>query len=126
MSKKKKSLIVLSSILAVILLLGLFYKFLFKRVDVSKIDSDCEFLRTILREGSVDISKTIDEGLDLDQLIEEIKEAYAKDVKKTKLFMKINENGIASNRFALCISDVFEKRLTRPNGHLSGTSPYGT
>ena len=126
MSKKKKSLIVLSSILAVILLLGLCYKFFYKRVDVSKIDSDCEFLRTILSEASIDISKSIDEGLDLDQLIADIKDAYAKDVKKNKLWMKINENGIASNRFALCISDVFEKRLTRPNGHLSATSPYGS
>ncbi len=126
MLKKKKLLIVLSSILAVILILGIYYKFLFKRVDVSKIDSDCEFLRTILSEASIDISKSIDEGLDLDQLIADIKNAYAKDVKKHKLWMNINENGIASNRFALCISDVFKKKLTRPNGHLSATSPYGT
>ena len=126
MLKKKKSLIVLSSVLAVILILGVIYKFLFKRVDVSKIDSDCEFLRTILSEASIDISKSIDEGLDIDQLIADIKDTYAKDVKTKKLWMKINENGIASNRFALCISNVFAKTLTRPNGHLSATSPYGT
>ncbi len=126
MVKRKKLLIVLSSLLLVILLFGAYYKFLYKRVDVSKIDSDCEFLRTILSEASIDISKTIDDGLDIDELIEEIKDAYAKDVKKHKLYMKINENGIAANRFALCVSNVFAEKLTRPNAHLSITSPYGT
>ena len=126
MLKRKKLLIVLSSLLLVILLCGLYYKLLFKRVDPSKIDADCEFLKNILSEASIDISQTIDEGLDLDQLIEDIKNTYADDVKKNKLWMKINENGIATNRFAQCINTVFGKTLTRKNAHLSITSPYGT
>ena len=124
MKNKKKFLIVFSSILFVILLLGVCYKFLYKRVDISKIDSDCEVLRKIFSEASIDIAQSIDEGLDIDETIEEIKQLYAEDVKKKKLYMQINENGIAANRFAWSISTVLAKKLTHPNGHLSITSPY--
>lgn len=112
--------------LAIINLLFVFYKFFFKRVDVTKIDSDLEKLSSVFSDSSVDIAQSIDEGLDLDAMIEEIKKEYAKSVKKNKLYMSINENGIAENRLATCISQVLSKNLTRPNGHLYFTSPYET
>ena len=45
-------------------------------VDLNAIDVDCEYLKTIFEEASVDISKTIDEGLDSAKLIEDIKAEY--------------------------------------------------
>ena len=107
--------------LAIIILLFVFYKFFFKRVDVTKIDSDLEKLSSVFSDSSVDIAQSIDEGLDLDAMIEEIKKEYAKSVKKHKLYMSINENGIAENRLATCISEVLSKNLTRPNGHVSNS-----
>lgn len=112
--------------LFVIIFLFVFYKFFFKRVDVTKINSDLEKLSSVFSDSSVDIAQSIDEGLDLDAMIAEIKNEYAKSVKKNKLFMSINENGIAENRLATCISQVLSKNLTRPNGHLNFTSPYET
>lgn len=112
--------------LGIIVILFVFYAFCFKRVDVNKIDGDLEKLSGVFRESSVDIAQSIDEGLDLDALLAEIKKEYAKSVKKHKLFMSINENGIAENRLATCISQVLSKSLTHPNGHLYFTSPYET
>jgi hypothetical protein len=110
----------------IILLLFVFYAFFFKRVDISKIDSDLEKLSTVFSDSAVDIAQSIDEGLDLDSLIAEIKTEYSKSVKHNKIPMSINENGIAENRLAICISNVLSKNLTHPNGHLYFTSPYET
>ena len=96
----------------------------FKNVDVNKIDSDCEYLKKIFSEAAIDISESIDEGLDIDQVIEDIKKEYSKQVKKNKLKMSINDNGIADNRFALSINLALAENLTKPNGHLSINSPY--
>ena len=112
--------------LGIIVILFVYYAFCFKRVDVNKIDGDLEKLSGVFRESSVDIAQSIDEGLDLDAMLAEIKKEYAKSVKKHKLFMSINENGIAENRLATCISQVLSKSLTHPNGHLYFTSPYET
>ena len=112
--------------LGIILILVVFYCFFFKRVDVNKIDTDLEKLSGVFSESSIDIAQTIDEGLDLDAMMAEIKKEYAKSVKHRKLLMSINENGIAENRLATCISKVLSEKLTHPNGHLYFTSPYET
>ena len=70
-------------------------------MDLNAIDSDCEYLKTIFEEASIDISKTIDEGLDSEQLIYEIKENYNELLKERKPKLVLNENGIDSQRFAV-------------------------
>ena len=121
---KKKFLLLIPPV--IIIFLAIFYVFFFKRVDIKKIDPDCEYLKKIFTEASVDISQTIDEGLDVNELIDEIKKEYSKEVKKQKFWMSINESGIADNRFANSLTTVLGKRLTRPNGHLYLSSPYGS
>ena len=87
--------------------------------DVHAIDSDCEYLKTIIEEASIDISKTIDEGLDPAKLIEDIKDEYAHLCKQKYPVLKLNENGIDAERFARAINTVFFENLTRPNCHIS-------
>ena len=74
---KKKFLLLIPPV--IIIFLAIFYVFFFKRVDIKKIDSDCEYLKKIFTEASVDISQTIDEGLDVNELIDEIKKEYSKE-----------------------------------------------
>ena len=111
---------------AIIIILVVFYTFFFKRVDISTIDSDLQKLSTLFTDSAVDIAQTIDEGLEVEYMIEEIKTEYSKSVRHNKIPMSINENGIAENRLAICISNVLSKNLTHPNGHLYFTSPYQT
>jgi hypothetical protein len=87
--------------------------------DVHAIDSDCEYLKTIIEEASIDISKTIDEGLDSAKLIEDIKAEYVSLFKKKYPEPKLNENGIDANRFAQAINTVLFDNLTRANCHIS-------
>ena len=88
-------------------------------VDLNAIDSDCEYLKTIFEEASIDISKTIDEGLDSAKLIEDIKTEYARLFKKKYPEPKLNENGIDAKRFAQAINTVLFDNLTRADCHLS-------
>ncbi len=87
--------------------------------DVHAIDSDCEYLKTIIEEASIDISKTIDEGLDSSKLIEDIKDEYTHLCKQKYPVLKLDENGIDAERFARAINTVFFENLTRPNCHIS-------
>ena len=88
------------------------------KTDPALIDSDCDYLKKILEEASIDVSKTIDEGLDSEQLIYEIKENYNELLKERKPKLVLNENGIDSQRFAVAINNAFKKNLTRPNVHI--------
>ncbi len=119
---KKKFIVFIP--LVVLLFSIIFYTFFYKHLDVNKIDKDCDFLSKIFTEASVDIAQTIDEGLDIKELIARIKKEYARQVKRHKRSMSVNENGIADNRFAMSISKVLKEELTRPNGHLYINSPY--
>ena len=89
------------------------------KADPLKIDGDCEYLAKILPEASVDVSQTIDEGLNLDEVMADIKAEYAKNLKKYFWRLKLNESGIDENLFAYSIKEVFKNKLTRPNSHLS-------
>ena len=89
------------------------------KADPEKITRDCEFLAKILREASVDVSQTIDEGLNLDAAIEEIKTEYKRNLKKYRRYIKLNDNGIEDSLFAYTIKEVLKDKLTRPNNHLS-------
>ena len=70
------------------------------KADPLKIDGDCEYLAKILPEASVDVSQTIDEGLNLDEVMADIKAEYAKNLKKYFWRLKLNESGIDENLFA--------------------------
>lgn len=88
-------------------------------VDLNAIDVDCEYLKTIFEEASVDISKTIDEGLDSAKLIEDIKAEYARLCKKKYPELKLDDSGIDANRFARAINTSLYENLTRANCHIS-------
>ena len=89
------------------------------KAEPHSIDADCDYLKKILEEASIDVSKTIDEGLDSAGMIEEIKTEYAELLKNKKPKIILNENGIDLQRFAVAINDAFTKNLTRPNAHIS-------
>lgn len=121
---KKKFIVFIPLVLLLVSII--FYTFFYKHLDVNKIDKDCDFLSKIFTEASIDIAQTIDEGLDIKELIAQIKKEYARQVKRHKSSMSVNENEIADNRFAMSISKVLKEELTRPNGHLYINSPYET
>ena len=90
---KKKIIVFIPLVLLLVSII--FYTFFYKHLDVNKIDKDCDFLSKIFTEASIDIAQTIDEGLDIKELIAQIKKEYARQVKRHKMYMSVNENGIA-------------------------------
>jgi len=106
-------------LLLLILLSTLVFAGCVGKSKINAIDSDCEYLKKVLEEAAIDVSKSIEEGLDSAQLIEDIKSEYARLLKKQWLKSELNENGIASNQFAQAINNVFAQELTRPNCHIS-------
>ena len=68
---KKKFIVFIPLVLLLVSII--FYTFFYKHLDVNKIDKDCDFLSKTFTEASIDIAQTIDEGLDVKELIAQIK-----------------------------------------------------
>ena len=65
--------------------------------DSVAIEKDCELLKTYLQDVSIDCSLAVDEGLvDLDDVIQKIKDDYNSRKKKSKA----NNKGIYQKEFA--------------------------
>lgn len=84
--------------------------------DSVAIEKDCELLKTYLQDVSIDCSLAVDEGLvDLDDVIQKIKDDYNSRKKKSKA----NNKGIYQEEFAKSIQNVLSKELPYKNGHMS-------
>ena len=84
--------------------------------DSVAIEKDCELLKTYLQDVSIDCSLAVDEGLvDLDDVIQKIKDDYNSRKKKSKA----NNKGIYQEEFAKSIHNVLSKELPYKNGHMS-------
>ena len=84
--------------------------------DSVAIEKDCELLKTYLQDVSIDCSLAVDEGLvDLDDVIQKIKDDYNSRKKKSKA----NNKRIYQEEFAKSIQNVLSKELPYKNGHMS-------
>lgn len=90
-----------------------------QKISSKPIEKDCELLKTYLKEGSIDINLAIDNGLDIDELIFLIKDAYIYYAKmnKKEFAEEPNENGIYQKSFAEAISRILEIELPVMNAH---------
>ena len=81
------------------------------------IEKDCEVLKKYMQEVSIDCNMAIDEGLDLDDVIQKIKDDYD-SVKFKNIKDKKNQKGIYPKVFAKSIRKVLSKELTYKNLHM--------
>lgn len=88
-------------------------------ISTNSINRDCELLKTYLADGAIDFSITIDDGLDLDEFIELIKEGYIyyAEINKQTNNEKPNENGIFQYSLAESISRIIEIGMPINNTH---------
>ena len=88
-------------------------------VSSKPIENDCELLKTYLTEGSIDINLAIDNGLDIDESLALIKDAYIyyTKINKQDFNESPNENGIYQKSFAEAISRILEIELPVMNAH---------
>lgn len=90
---------------------------------LATIESDCEQLKLYLKDAAIDISIEIDNGLNLEKIIENIKQKYLKNVKQ---FLEsgnsiVDDKGIYREGFLYAISDEL-KKLPVKNNHMSFSS----
>lgn len=81
------------------------------------IEKDCEVLKKYMQEVSIDCNMAIDEGLDLDDVIQKIKNDYD-SVKFKNIKDKKNQKGIYPKVLAKSIRKVLSKELTYKNLHM--------
>lgn len=104
-------------------LIGLLFIFLScsPKISTNPIEKDCEYLRTVLTEASIDFNQAVDAGLDIDDFINDVKNRYANFAErdcKTK-YEKPDENGIYNTAFAVAITHALQNSLKRENTHMT-------
>lgn len=104
-------------------LIGLLFIFLScsPKISTNPIEKDCEYLRTVLTEASIDFNQAVDAGLDIDDFINDVKNRYIKFAEKdckTK-YEKPDENGIYNTAFAVAITYALQNSLKRENTHMT-------
>lgn len=87
-----------------------------KEQKISLINDDCEQLKVLLSEASVDVSEKLDEGVDIDNFITDIKNNYYKSGKNHFKGVK-TKNKIDVNLFAKAIKTSYRNNIDVRNGH---------
>ena len=80
------------------------------------IEKDCEVLKKYMQEVSIDCNMAIDEGLDLDDVIQKIKDDYD-SVRFKNIKDKKNQKGIYPKVFAKSIRKDKLKKIALPSRH---------
>ncbi|MCQ2588733.1 MAG: S41 family peptidase [Treponema sp.] len=91
-----------------------------KAIDISPIINDCVKLEEYLTNASIDVSLSIDNGLDIDLIISEIKNAYSTQYAPLNIKNNIetaDNNGIYREAFATSIAEVLRYYLPQKNTH---------
>ncbi len=90
-------------------------------VSVEPIEKDCEYLKTLLPEASIDFSTAIDEGLDIESFINEVKKNYIYFVERNQnnKFEDADENGIYNGAFVGAITYALQDSLKKKNTHMT-------
>lgn len=93
---------------------------------VKSIENDCEYLKQILPDASIDFSNAVDAGLDVETFINEVKlryANYAENDRKDK-YEKPDENGIYNSAFTDAITYTLQNHLKRKNTHMTIKGKY--
>ena len=89
--------------------------------DIGKpIEHDCEVLKEYLQDASIDVSLAIDDGLDIDNLISNIKTEYLNyyvPLSKKNNTESQDEKGIYREAFSASIAWVLQNNLPIKNAH---------
>lgn len=92
-----------------------------KTKDIVKpIENDCEVLKQYLQDAAIDVSLAIDDGLDINNLISEIKNVYESFYVPYSIKNKLeepDENGIYKEAFASSIAWILEDTIPFKNTH---------
>lgn len=91
-----------------------------KVVDIAPITNDCMKLEKYLTNGAVDVSLSIDDGLSMELIMSEIKNAYSTHyapLNKRNKVEAADENGIYREAFATSIAEVLRYYLPQKNTH---------
>lgn len=91
-------------------------------VSTEPIEKDCEYLKTLLPEASIDFSLAVDDGLDMDEFLNLVRKTYKIGSAHKFRHSKIDDNGINSVAFANAITWSIQNYLPRKDGHISVTA----
>ena len=91
-------------------------------VSTEPIEKDCEYLKTLLPEASIDFSLAIDDGLDMEQFLKLVRKTYKIGSAHKFRRSAIDDNGINSVAFANAITWSIKNYLPRKDGHISVTA----
>lgn len=91
-------------------------------VSTEPIEKDCEYLKTLLPEASIDFSLAVDDGLDMDEFLNLVRKTYKIGSAHKFRHSKIDDNGINSVAFANAITWSIKNYLPRKDGHISVTA----
>ena len=91
-----------------------------KPISTEAIEKDCEYLETILPEVAIEVSLAVDEGLDIQDFINEIKSDYIKyaTLCRNEKIENADENGIYNMAFSSAILTAWEKIFITKNSHV--------
>ena len=108
-------------LLASCLLVGSFFISCSKQISTAPIEKDCEYLRTLLPEASIDFSTAVDEGLDIDSFINDVKKNYVFYVERNQKnkFEDPDEKGIYNGAFVGAITYALQDALKKKNTHMT-------
>ncbi len=108
-------------LLALCLLVGSFFISCSKQISSAPIEKDCEYLKTLLPEASIDFSTAVDEGLNVDSFINEVKKNYIFYVERNQKnkFEDSDENGIYNGAFVGAITYALQDALKKKNTHIT-------
>ena len=82
-------------------------------VSTEPIEKECEYLKTLLPEASINFSLEVDDGLDMDEFLKLVKKTYKRGSVHSFRHSKINDNGINTNAFANAITWSMMQNLKR-------------
>lgn len=83
------------------------------------IDNDCEYLKSLLPEASINFSEAVDDDLDIDDFINTIKKTYKYHARHIHKNAALNDKGINTDAFADAIAWSMKKNLRRKDSHIS-------
>lgn len=88
-------------------------------ISTEPIEKDCEYLKTLLPEASIDFSLAVDDGLDMDEFLKLVRKTYRWGAAGKYRHSAKNDNGINTVAFANAIAWSILNYLPRKDAHIS-------
>lgn len=83
------------------------------------IEKDCEYLKTLLPEVSIQFSQVVDEGLDWESFFKDLRTMYISSSWTRFRKTPLDENGVNTDAFAYGLAWAMQKTLSKKDGHMS-------